>query len=627
MAVPDHIRKKLGVDQLSGDKKSEMFGKFRKVGGKIVEVEEDAAAEKARKLQSAIAGIEVEFEDEDPAEKKRRESAERVKQKMSKYGVSNSGGTTISAGDVDDSEAAGKKGKSSAGRFDVWMARIMCKLYGALRFFGNKFSRTFLYILSDRMKDILQHAKRILVSILYQDEEVSHTVKERLDTMGLQYHFELVYRFYNLLEDADIVNLEKIKTYHSGQVNKGKPVIIKTYKQLLTLKRHVAMLKDALQKAMRIEAEIRKLRQDVYVNNLRVLHKNLDFLYQMVFPRLQLLIEYFYKEEQSKGYKHRFSEFIGFSDQDRIGYYAKQWAEQEEAARKKKELEEAMAEEEQKKQDKLDSSADVMDNIDLMEGVPEPVREGLRLIYNYLSFEEAIVAVQEEIDKRQLFTMDDKVFLMHTVLDFFDKSFSFIFATNLVQYNMFMDGGGKRVDLRSTLRDLYYKINSIYQRTREYVDYLAEFRKYSRNTNMLITRNDPEVQRIQRNMVRLQRLIHTETKQLMEKFSKVLFVLVTDMNSHNKILNNQDDQLHIDRRLNTKGMFTDKNIGDGIKMAYYISTAIHFLLSEGDLLCDSLELKRPTYLKVVTVDMQNDDSSLLPPSGPDVTPGSSSSPQ
>ncbi len=618
MAVPDHLKKKLGVERLNLDKKSEMFTKFRKVGGKIVEVEEDEAAAKARKLQTAISGIEVEFEDDlDPAEKKRLESAERVKQKMNKYGVSSGGSATVSAGDVEDTERQGK-GKKSSNRFNVLMARLMCKLYGALRFFGNKYSRTFLYILSDRMKEIVQYGKRILSSLLYQDEEFSRSLKERLDGLGLQYHYELVFRFFHLLDDADVANLEKIKTYNAGQVNKGKPAVIKVYKQLLILKRHVGMLKDALQKAMRIEAEIRKLRQDVYVNNLRVLYKNIDFLYQTVFPRLQLLVEYFYKDEQSKGYRHRFSEYIGFTDNDRIGYYSQQWKEQEEAEKKKKELEEAQAQEEKKNEQA--ASEDVLDNIDMMEGVPEAAREGLRIIYKFLDFDEAVVAIQEEIDKKQFFRMDDKVFLMHSVLDFFDKQFSFLFATNLVQYNMFMDGGGKRVDLKSTFRDLYYKINSIYQRTREYVEYLGEYRKYSRATNMLISKNDPEVQRIQRNLVRVQRLIHTETKQLMEKFSQLLFVLITDMKSHKKILNNADEKVHVDHRLNTKGLFTDKTIGDVLEMSYYVSTGIQFLLADGDLMCDSLELHHPLYLKIVTLGMEEETQTDIPATGPTIPP-------
>lgn len=622
MAVPDHLKKKLGVDRLNLDKKSEMFTKFRRVGGKVVEVEEDESTAKARKLQSAISGIEVEFEDSiDPAERKRQESAERVKQKMSKYGVSGGGMTTVSAGDVDDSEKKGHL-KSSSNRFDVWMARLMCKLYGALRFFGSKYARTFLYILTDRIREISQHARRILASLLYQDENFSHMLKERLDGLGLQYHYELVFRFYHLLDDADITNLEKIKTYQAGQINKGKPAVMKLYKQLLILKRHVGMLKDALQKAMRIEAEIRKLRQDVYVNNLRVLFKNIDFLYQMVFPRLQLLLEYFYKDEQSRGYRHRFAEFIGFSDNDRIGYYSQQWKEQEEAERKKRELEEAQAQEQKKAEQS--ASGDIMDNIDMIEGVPEAAREGLRLIYKYLSFDEAVAYIQEEIDKKQLFRMEDKVFLMHSVLDFFDKQYSFLFATNLVQYNMFMDGGGKRVDLKSTFRDLYYKINSIYQRTREYVEYLAEYRKYSRATNMLISKNDPEVQRIQRNMVRVQRLIHGETKQLMEKFSQLLFVLISDIKSHNKILNNGDELVHLDHRLNTKGMFTDKTIAQVLEMAYYTSSAIQYLLSDGDLLCDSLELHHPTFINITAIEGENllDDGSSQGPSQPSSGTGS-----
>ncbi|URA09179.1 hypothetical protein [Thermospira aquatica] len=574
MGTLEEKKKKLGIDQLDIQEQKEIFEEFVRAGGKVVNLESDPSVQLSKKLSEFVEAKEAQ-----------RRAAEK------RTSMSSSSSTRQPA---NQTKKANEK-ETHVSRWDLFWERFaakwICILYGIFNFWGTKFSHHFLSLLGDIEKlSTINH--QIFTSLFYQDKAFSYDLRQKLHEIGLSHYYELIYRL-DMIYDVDFFRLVR-----QLLMNPPNPLLIarnnlvKLFKALLILDKYKASLNIVVEKVLMTEQTMRSLEPITVNKNIQIVNQNIYKLFYTIFPRLLYLADYYYKDMRYMGKFQSFKEFLNFNETDEIGYYTRRWAEEDEQERRRREeLERQKALEEQMAKEMEEAMA----SNDGLEGLPEPVRLGMRILRESLNFREVMDNFKSIRDPRSLLPIEDKAFIAITLLEFFDKSYSFLFISNQIQFNIFFDAGSRR-DYRSVFKDLYFHIDDIYKLFSEYVKNYVELQKIDTSLPRASKEHYAKQQKLELERSQSSRKIRQKIQSLLHDFSLNLKIIFEDYEKDRKILHNPDEILSIENRILSKKITTKTSVINMFSQAYYVASAIDFLISEGEIGGYSLEVKTPILL-------------------------------
>ncbi len=479
--------------------------------------------------------------------------------------------------------------------FSRLAAKIVCMLYGVIHFFGNNFNRTFLDMTLFDLKNGLIECQQILVSLLHQDKAFSIEERRLLKESGYPFYYELIYRFYMIFEE-EIFNLIRELRTAENPLQKGKYVFVKLFKKILVLSRYHPSLFNAFERALSIEKKLRHLADNVVDLNLRKLYHCYHFLFYKYYSKILNLVDFYYKDELFIGRKMSYSEFVGITEVDNLGYYTKLWEEEEAREKQKKEQKEKIKvqeKEEEKTGEKEEKDVEIEEE---MKNLTDEVAMGIGLIRDKVNFQDIIQYYEEIKDPRMSLPVQDKAFLTGTLLEFFDKEFSFLFIASNVQFNIFFDRG-QRKDIKSALKDLYFHIDDVYKRLYEYVRVLSGMEKVKDDSFIHSKEKFSKLQQLSFQRSMISRAVRTQTQNIIGDFQKNLQIVLEDYKKEKHYIQNPDEILNFDTRVAGKKVYHKETVVEIFKKAYAFSSAIYFLLHDGELGGAYVTLKNPVYLR------------------------------
>lgn len=566
----DDLRRKLNLDSLDERKKKEMFEKFVNVGGKVLDPDDEEKKNRAREIDEKIAKIRAGTVE--PSEKKK------------------SGGKSSRKKGLDLSPESQKTNPINQwiGEFS---SRLGCILSGILSVNALDLNGNFKDLILMQYQNALLTTRMILASILYQDKFVGNEIKKRfLVDVIYPYYFELIFRFDNLFDDELFSRLSALRQ-QKEMGTETKMLLIRMFKGIFIIQPHYLSLKNGIEKALQIEMEIRKLDPSSMTDNLKKLNSNIDFVFLKFYPRLYSLVDYLFKTDPSAR-RRSFKEFVGLEDEDYIGFYTGQWKEelanmarQEAEAKRKQESSKGKAKAQPAiPEKKADTSQD-----------SDPIKMGLRLIEEHVKFREILYNYFEKKDTRAYFPLKDKVYLTYALADFFDKEFSYLYTSNKVAYGISYTDG-KKVDLKTELSDLSYRLNSIYEKSNEYLKIIKELRKLDDDAYMTIQERSARSNQFSLQRSQISRILRKEAKDLFEEFSKRFLTLISDQHMERKIIQNGESVIEFNKKIDGDRYLEGKKVADAVLDAYSFASALNFLLADGDLSGFSLMVEKPVYL-------------------------------
>ncbi len=599
--------------KIKPEEKAQLYKKFRMVGGKIVEVQPRESKQAQDKINNYVDAKEYEQQvaekEKDIIRKKRlaamklAEEKERREREMSARLGSNQTepeeGDRQASGESKKSGVAPVRTKHELSRedavksFAAFWARLKCVFNGVLKTFDDKFTRGFFHMTLSDLYRVLSRIQSIFVSALHQDPLVTQAIESKLEKIGRPYYFELVWRLDRILEPALFGSIDELRTWKS-QIKQGKYPFRELFKKLYALKKYVPVLKHAVDNLLAAEAQIRNLKMDIVKANLKFLEKNIDYAFDVYYPKILLLMEFYYKIRLFFNPRETFEGFLNYEKSDIVGYYTQLWREQREYEERKKNLEEALKRDEQVENKKKP----LIDRIKENDSLADAVKEGLQAIYDEVDFERMKNALVESKDPISILDINDKVFLIFTLIESFYRQYSFLYLSGQVRYNVFFDKNGSRVDLKNTMKDLYYRMNSIYQRIREYTKIISEVRKFEAGFTVKVNEDIPEMKNLLNHRIDLLRIINYETRQRMEQYSKVFYYIVRDYVGKNEILQNGGDFLDLKIPDKDGSVKPQKRIFQMFREGYNFTMAFYFLLTDGDLNTADFLVKEPEYIKL-----------------------------
>ncbi|MGC8764601.1 MAG: hypothetical protein ACP5QT_01780 [Brevinematia bacterium] len=560
----DEIRERTGIKELSEKEKKEMFKKFVEAGGRVVNLDEEerknilVGKRSGRGVAIATQRDETEVDGKNKAYSKRIVKLERSK---------------------------------AFNPFNRWIekfsSRIDCFVNGILTFSGKAFAERFRKLFLVDFQNALLGSRMILASVLYQDKFASQEIKKKLLLDNtFPYYYELIYRYDNIYTEERYEVIERMR-FSLDIVEDLRPVIMDIFKDIMILQPYFVSLKSAIEKALWLEKELRGINSTVYFENLHKLNGYVDFVFNKVYPKLFILVDYFYRDRTNL--RKKFREFLNFGEQDTLGYYTFNW---------KKELLKSIKEEEKKgseQKEKIGSQESVEEVKEEAQEVSNVVAEGIKLIVKNINPLKSLKQYLENKDLRAIFSPRDKVFLSFLVLDYFDKEFSFIFTSNKVEIGIaFIEGN--RMDLRKELTNIYYRVNGIFERVDEYLKVIKEIKKIENDSFLSFQEKTGRLNQYSIERSQLSRMIRRDMKNLFDEFSNKLLYLISDYNGERKILQNPEDIMEFDVKIDGERFSNGKKVIDIIEAAYKFCSGALFLLSDADLGGLGIFLEKPIYL-------------------------------
>lgn len=573
-----NMQSKLGIPDLDDGNRKDLFQRFVDSGGKVVDLNKAKEAE-LLKQRAAMKGIPI----------------------------APDGGMSKQSGYPDKSQKAAPKAvitpsiaeemkKNPINKMiERFSARMGCTFSGILSFFSKKFKSSFVSLICEKYQNTLLESRMILASVIYQNQMIASEIKKRLANDPSQpFLYELLHR-YDKLFDEELFNRLGSMKVDPFCVDDMKPFILTLFKPLYVMKSYAETLRRVTETALLYEKELRRLDSGITFNNSRSVNANITFIFQKVYPRLFSLIDYYYKED-TRDKEISFNNYIKITDEDSIGTLTQKWKEEVEFEAVKEHVKESIRGEE------IEGEAPSLAVSASGSSVPshviqEPLKKGLELIIKHVNFINIINAYREKKDLRALFGMNDKVFLTYSLVDFFDKEYSSIFTASKVKFNVILNYGNRQ-DVKKELADAYYRINSIFERVNEYLKVIREIRKIETDGYLSLEERSGRMNQHSIQRSQISRALRKDARSLFENFSKTLLFIVNDFDTNKSIVQNPDDVLEFNQRVDGHRVIHGNKVIDIIRDAYYLSFTIHYLLLEGDLGGSSVVLEKPIYLPV-----------------------------
>lgn len=602
LAGLDEKRQKLKINRLKSNERSEMFQDFQKVGGKVVEVSEDPIKQKLSRLDTLVKQTKQKQQEETQKEQKKLQSNEELAHRLDAYLDSDE--TSRSSGQNKKKKKLEEKlggmiqvRKSSnplVKPFNAFLSRLVCSFSGIFYFFHLKFVQSFINLTLFDVKTALKNLNPILISLLDQDKSFSAQLRKELHSMELPDYFELIYRVNNILDEEVFSKLAKTMIARNKPVLESQKPFLHLYKSFYVLYPYRNAVKDAIETTMKIEMRLKNLREGVVSSNISYVKKNLDFVFFRYLPKFNQLVDYYYKKSLLHGKDMGFKTFIGFSKDDEIGYYTRQWQAEEQKAERLKRMEEAKKKEDQSSEE----SKDVLQTLKEDSYLSVAVKNGLEMIYWYLDFEKNFDKFQSERDPNHSIRIQDKFFLILSLLNFFDEEFSFLFVSQKVKYNVFFDNAGRRVDMKNQLKDDYFKLNEIYRKEREYLKVMGNVSQITHGFTLELDEQSPDAERLAFQREQILRMVRNESRKVVDNFVNNLSQIVQDLGDEQNILQSPESVMIFENKLTAHRLCNHRTFADSFLMAQQVAIAIQYLLTDGELGGIQMEDANPDYLKI-----------------------------
>lgn len=562
------VRNRLSVDRFTEDEQKDIFNRFVEGGGEVVDLDK---AERLKQLQNARSS----------GSSRRVATLEEEKRKTA---------AKLAQMEKEVSIAESMKQNPVQKYFESLAIRISCALNGVMNFGASSFKPKFVSLTLEKYQNALLEARMVLASILHQNEKVREQIKSRVsvDSEG-GISFELLYRFDSLYDEAFFRSFDVLRM-DTHQVNDLERKYIEMFKPLYALRRYKGVLRAAADRAVMIEKELRNLDSVSAFNNSHKLTSQVDWIFEKFYPRLFLLIDYYYKEACRRK-ELPFREFLGFEAQDEAGYLTRIWREQEEYEAQKERIRSEL-----KGGPRPGTVAAEESSSPLV--TDKTLSRGLSLVNQFVDFPEVLESYRKEKTVRALFSLNDKVFLTYALVDFYDKQYSTLFTSNKVKYNLKF-AEGKKLDLKKELTDTYYKLNGmVYERVNEYLKVIKEIRKAERDSYVSLEERAGRINQASIRRSQISRNLRKEARGLFDRFSKWLFMLVTDLEGKCEIIQNPEEKLDFDMKISGDRILKGRTACEGVQDAYAFAYTIHYLLADGDIGGYSIVSEKPIYLRL-----------------------------
>ncbi|MGL4676197.1 MAG: hypothetical protein ACRCWI_00840 [Brevinema sp.] len=446
----DTMRSRLSVEKLQQKDRGELFDKFRGIGGKIINLDEDVNKFKEKtslKSSNNTAGATPGNHNIRPDENE------------NPFHRSASPNNTKTV----DLPTPQKDQKESFLKF--FFVRFSCFLANIFNFSASRFSGKFIDITLKKAYVANATLKSFLAPIFALSTSDILKFRDFMAQLDMLPEYEYAFHAYHLLDDEWMAQLNVVMP---DSVDKSESFFRMIFRKLVFFTPHQKRMQVAVNNVIQKYEEF--FRQKIHPNYTP---KKIDQVFSSLWIEwyvwVEELITYYWVRFNYKTPYLTLDQFLnaGVNAPLIIGKLADKWAEQYKSNQEEKQKKEA--------EPRI---------------YPTPqIEKGATFILNHIDFLQYLEKFRESKDLRALFSPQDKIFYTYAIMDFFDKEFSLVW--NEIGFYIIPSDTG-RFDPKKEIRALENKLNQFDELVN---DYLRIVRASSKNDSQNSLVKDKEIAR------------------------------------------------------------------------------------------------------------------------------------
>lgn len=541
----DDIKKKLNIEEMDKESRSDMFNKFVDGGGKVIKDKGNTVKFNREKQLSIKKQIEK-------SRYKQKMLAEKAKQQIDK---------TKQNQNVLNSMLKGKQGKQLKRYFSIFLLGFLQGIFTLSGRFKSKFSRE----VQDDLINILRDLKRGVEKLINLYPEKKWQAIDIINSSD-NYGFEIIVRIHNIFKPE---NFTRVANYFNLYSNILCPQIINDllilFKKLLILYPYWETTKDILLKSQQVYQSLTTL--DPLLSKSKI-NKSIDKLFSYYFPRILTIINYNLGQKIKFDYEKMYN-FTKINTEIDIGSYTKDLAEM------KKEYFLLLEREKEERMKKLQEEVEKKE----MEKMPKYVQKGLIIIDAVI---ESIPKKANDDENALLFEQNEKMMEFYFLFKEFDMEYSFIMTTSQIKINTTIESG-IRTDIKSEFDNLYIRFNEINSFVKEYLKLQEQHFKIKNEMKNSAYVIQQKLSNFKIKRTQTFNEIRTRSSVFFKKFAITLQKLIEDFNKEKHFLQSGDKNLHFQMDLGDKRKFEGVSIINAILITFSFTSALHYYVTSGRL--------------------------------------------
>jgi len=548
----NRLRKKVGIDKLNDDQRKKLFYDFVDHGGEVV----DEKPQEKGKILKALERKKTKEGKKIPAHM--REFLEKTR--PSQHTTARKAAAVKTRGWV-----SGRRKKAKAfSSLKIYMKGLFSRVFNLG---GNRFSDKFIHFFCGEGKSHALNLHLTVKSFLDGKNSVKKDIW-RLSTGENSTFYEFLIRLSRLYDDIEYSSIENAVTVKEIPRGPYREVFKMFFKRIYTLGQFHDMARFYAQKAVDIQESNGKINAKNVSSVKKKLGTDINVILGEYLPSFHVILCKMNRVYYPL-YSQELDDFLGITDEDKIGYITR--------IEKKKRSEELKKMRKYLKKLKMEAQEKGSEELK----IPKHVERGLPLIRKSIEEYEDAHRHDEE-NPLDLLDKNDKMYKSALLLEVFDKEYSFILTSGKIGFNIDYREQ-KKVDIKEDFTSAYLLLSEARHDVKDYFEIMRETKRTAENLRLTFHQKSTMQDSLGKKQSVTSRRARKRIAETMKSIQSILSTVIDDYNTANRLLQNPDETLLFNEKIDEEKKFQNKKVIEAIVEIFLFSSTFAFLLNYGEL--------------------------------------------
>jgi len=542
----DKTREKVGINKLGMKERNELFRQFVEYGGKT-----DYKANRDLSRRTANRGRSGQLKLAETSDQGLKEN-----EKSQQNPVNDPSQNRI----LDNLKLQKQAPKNRLG--DLLILAFKGFTLKVTTFGGKKVTNNFVKEFNDQIRWYFEEIYVTLNSILENEPAVAEQIK-RMSKGVNSIFYEVLIRLTELFDEKEFLKIAVVfsrKKIPSDIYMKG---FKQFFKKLYILAQFKSVCKKYVNKAVVLKGVDNNITGYVVFTVNNQLNKDMDVLFGDFLKKFHIILC-----RMAHSYYPLFSQelndFLGISEKDRLGYITR--------IEKKKKKEDLYNQLVSIKNCRREESNEIK--------IPTHIKRGIPVIRNIIEkYEE-----DRQYDLKCPIRVLDKEDFMYNaavLLDIFDRQYSFLLSCCKTYYNIdYCDR--RKISIKEDLNHAYLLFNEAWGDVKGYVSIVKEIREVQNNTRLTGNQRSSLMSTLVNKKAISRRNTIIKVTDVMKTIEKILETVILDYDSDKRLLQNPDEILKFDGKIDRDKSSNGKRTIEAITEAYLFSATFPYIICSSD---------------------------------------------
>jgi len=545
--TPDEKKKiQNDISQLDTGSRKELFNKFVEHGGQVVE---------DKKQKSNIKNFNREKQKEfSKLQEKKREEIKK------KYGSSE----IHAKKDTENKKEKSVKKDSDyegSGKIGLYFTSVFSKIRTLT---GGYLTPSFIKLLKVNSQNSFLDLNLVVTTVMHSRSMLHEGLKKEL-IIKFPLYYELLLRLDKMHSDKEMSELHKklnSKNDRNVKFSDVKDEIKAIFRKLYILQPYKSDCYDAIGTAFGLMTKFENISRGAVSEHVSRARSSINFLFGTFFNKIFTAFLNSIKSNIPLN-APVIPKMLNLQEEDYVGFIVNKI--KEELKKRQENKEEEKKEEQPVEEEKKEE----------MENFPSEAREGAQII-NEIKYSTDRFSKD---DPRSCFDSQDKIFHVYTILEEFEKQFSFILTSNKIRYLVDYQHGG-RFDPKKELNELYLQVTPIHDSLREYLMIIKEANEIENKPGVPIMQKHNQLHNLS---IRQSKVNMNIRIKLLDVIKKMEVAFDTINAKVDLVIQNADEVLNFDDSIEGKKRLQRKNPVECIRITRSFIKALSHELQRGKL--------------------------------------------